>query len=258
MSEKQLLNDRFKIIFRILEENGDFVKNSRDKGMASFAEKILGNRSYGHVIRACLKKDNLRTITYAQAKNLVKHFGVSEVYLFRGEGPVFSDGNEPDINTGMNEDKTCLHKPDENRNENQHEPQKNILFSSVSAFASRTFNLAAHEDTERFFIPRMGGEHIAFYIKGNSMSPTIEDGDMIICRAVETCEPVNENKIYAIVLKNGTVLIKRVQKLINKHKQMLGLKLISDNYLEHDPFEIPVNDVRKLLKVERKLTDAGF
>ena len=258
MSEKQLLNDRFKIIFRTLEENGDFVKNSRIKGMASFAEKILGNRSYGHLVRAYLKKDNLRTITYAQAKNLVRFFGVSEAYLFRGIGPFFSDEEETDLKKTMNEVKVSHHKADENIIENQQVPHKNILFSSVSAFASRTFDLGAHEDTERFFIPRMGGEHIAFYIKGNSMSPTIEDGDMIICRAVETCEPVNENQIYAIVLNNGTVLIKRIQKIINKQKQMLKLKLISDNYLEHDPFEIPVNDVRKLLKVEKKLTDAGF
>jgi hypothetical protein len=49
------LNERFRKVFSLLEERGDIVKNDRSgKGMGDFAEKILGNRAYGHIIRAFL------------------------------------------------------------------------------------------------------------------------------------------------------------------------------------------------------------
>lgn len=271
MTEKELLNERFKIVFQRLVEKGEIVKSSREKGMSCFAEKIMGNKSYGHIVRACLKDNNTRTITYAQAKRLVQYYQVNRSYLFEGVGPVFSEEIEAtEQDSGFSSSDLLVGSPksdeqsDKVNKNNKSTPsleapyKTNVVFSSLSAFASSTVDVSIHEDSERFYIPGMQGQHVAFYIKGASMSPTIADGDMVICRALEQYERIIENEIYAIITNSGNVMVKRVQKIMNRHRQIEAIKCISDNYLEHDPFTLSIQEVRKLLKVERKLTEVGL
>jgi phage repressor protein C with HTH and peptisase S24 domain len=256
MTDKELLNQRFKIVFQHLVEKGEVVKSSREKGMSSFAEKIMGNKSYGHIIRAYLKDSDARTITYQQAKRLVSHYSVNSAYMFEGKGTIFTSEEEAfssnEISAGSPKSDDVFTKT------NVPKHRTNIVFSSISAFASSTVDVGVHADSERFYIPGMQGEHIAFYIKGESMIPTISDGDMVICRSLDSNERIIENEIYAIVTSSGNVMVKRIQKIFNKHRQLQGIKCISDNYLEHDPFTLTINEVQKLLKVERKLTGIGL
>ena len=84
------LNERFIHVFSLLESRGDIVKNDRNgKGVGDLAEKILGNRAYGHIIRAFLKGDNKRVIDYHQAQKLCDLFNINENYLLRGQGEPF-------------------------------------------------------------------------------------------------------------------------------------------------------------------------
>ncbi len=254
MTERKLLNNRFKIVFNKLEERGDFVKHCRKKGMTSFAEKILNNKANGHIIRDYLNDSKNRTITYVQAKRLVEHFNIREDFLFRGTGLIFNAGGSSKSDVSIPVKSPANNEP----YKSAVHPANNITFSSVAAFASGTFSVNSSEKTEQFYIPEMYGKYVAFYIQGNSMTPTIDHGDMIICKALELGEVINENKIYAIVLHNGTVLIKRIQQIPRTAFKEKRLKLISDNYLEHDPFEVPTAEIRKIMRVERKLTDVGF
>lgn len=258
MTEKELLNQRFKVVFQHLVDKGEVVKSSREKGMSSFAEKIMGNKSYGHIVRAYLKDSDARTITYPQAKRLVKHYGVNWTYMFEGKGAIFVSDKEEENFSNKEISAGSPKSDDVFTKTNVPKHKTNIVFSSISAFASSTVDVGVHEDSERFYIPGMQGEHIAFYIKGESMTPTISDGDMVICRSLDSNERIIENEIYAIVTSSGNVMVKRVQKILNKHRQLQGIKCISDNYLEHDPFTLTINEVQKLLKVERKLTEIGL
>ena len=59
------LNDRFIQAFKLLEERGAIVKNDRSgKGVGDVADKVLGNKAYGHIIRAFLNRDSKRVIDY--------------------------------------------------------------------------------------------------------------------------------------------------------------------------------------------------
>jgi hypothetical protein len=69
--DRRELNDRFKEVFRILEERGEIIKNDRNgRGLGDFAKRILNNRSYGHIIRAFLNDDDKRCINYEQARRV--------------------------------------------------------------------------------------------------------------------------------------------------------------------------------------------
>jgi hypothetical protein len=72
------LNNRFRKVFELLEERGDVVLNDRSgRGMGDFADVVLGNRAYGHIIRAFLNPTDKRVIDYAAARNVCRHFGVN-------------------------------------------------------------------------------------------------------------------------------------------------------------------------------------
>lgn len=133
----------------------------------------------------------------------------------------------------------------------------NITFTNVEAFSNNnTIGVDALEQTDRFRIPGMVGNLIAFNIKGNSMYPTIHTGDMVICHLVETYREIKEDNIYAVVT-NQSIWVKRVKKYLNHSGKWTHLKLISDNFQEHPPFLVALKDVKQLLKVKHKLTGLG-
>ncbi len=241
--DRMQLNERFRKVFHLLVERGDIVPNDRGgKGIGDFAEKILGNRSYGHIVRAFLNEDDKRCIDYRHARILCREYGVNESYLIDGAGTPF----------GFD-----LPKPSQ-----AHEPvnpyrRNNILFTTTEAFAGPTVELGgfATEDHEYFNIPGLsGGGLVAFPIHGNSMEPVIQDGDMVICRELQSLHEIRDNKIYA-VKNNGSIWVKYVKKITDKNNRVVRLKLISANHLEHDPFTEEVNEYTRLYQVVRKVTE---
>lgn len=82
------------------------------------------------------------------------------------------------------------------------------------------------------------GEFFALKVKGDSMSPTIIDGSVVIVRKQNSVE----NKEIAVVQINGDeeATIKRIQ------KQEHGLALIGDNALVYPPHYYSEEQVRSL------------
>ncbi|MFT5165717.1 MAG: hypothetical protein ACI8P3_000945 [Saprospiraceae bacterium] len=237
------LNERFVEVFNLLVERGDVVLNDRGgKGIGDFAEKILGNRGYGHIIRAFLNEDDKRVIDYRHARTLCNVYGVNEAYLVDGIGTPFGfDLPKPNqqgvpVNTG------------------------NILFTSVEAFAgsgeaATAAGSSASEENEYFSLPGVSGNGlVAFPVDGNSMEPDVMNGDILICRQISGAHEIKDNEIYA-VKSNGALWIKYVQKIANSRGHVISLKLISANYLEFDSFIEEVNEHTRLFRVIRRISD---
>lgn len=239
------LNDRFIRVFQLLEERGVIVKNDRGgKGMGDFAEKILGNRAYGHIVRAYLNPKDKRCIDYGQARILCREYGINESYLIDGVGTPFGfDLPAAIVGTDTNGSYR----------------KGNIVFTSVSAFADHTAIEVQAEgsraEEEYFSIPGLaGGGLYAFPINGNSMEPVIQHGDIVVCREVNSVNELKDNKIYAVKLFDR-LLIKYVQKLTDRKGRVTHLKLISANHLEHDPLEEEVNEYIRFYQVIRRISD---
>lgn len=237
------LNERFIEVFNLLVERGDIVLNDRGgRGIGDFAEKILGNRGYGHIIRAFLNEDDKRVIDYRHARTLCRLYGVNEAYLVEGIGTPFGfDLPKP------NQDGTPANTG-------------NILFTTVEAFAgsgeaASAAGSAVSEESEFFSLPGVSGNGlVAFPVDGNSMDPVILDGDILICRQISGAHEIKDNEIYA-VKSNGALWIKYVQKIADSRGRVSTLKLISANNLEYDPFEEEVNEHTRLFRVIRRISD---
>ena len=236
------LNNRFRIVFALLEERGDVILNDRSgKGMGDFAEIVLGNRAYGHIIRAFLNPDDKRVIDYAAARNVCRHYGVNESYLIDGMGTPFG-----------------IELPKHNKySEHPTMPVGNILFTTAEAFAGATIDEgaggSAAEDNQYFSIPGVSGSgYVAFPVNGNSMDPVIQNQDIVICKAVENLNEIKDSEIYA-VKSNGALWIKYIRQIHDE--EGLKFKLISANHLEHDPFIEEVNASTRVFKVVRRISD---
>ncbi len=235
------LNDRFRVVFALLEERGVIVKNDRGgRGMGDFAEKLLGNRSYGHIIRAYLNPSDKRVISYSQARTLCREFGISESYMLDGVGSPFdlTPAVPPSVANAMAMEGRIRY----------------TSFDAFAGFATDSGAVAREVESEYFSIPGLNGEDlVAFPINGNSMEPVITDGDVVICKAVDSLKRIRENDIYA-VKSNGSVWIKYVRPITDRRGRVTQLKLISANHLEHDPFVEDVTERTQLYRVLRRIS----
>ncbi|MEM1319970.1 MAG: S24 family peptidase [Bacteroidota bacterium] len=231
---RQILNKRFQAVYHLLVEQGEIIKSNRQKSKSAFAEKI-GTK--GHIVDLYLNEK--RTITYEQAKKLCAVYSVSESYMFQGEGEPFGQEDTPHP-TRLASALGINFSP-------------NILFTNVEAFASNTVGVDLLEENEWFHIPGVSGDLVAFNINGQSMEPTINAGDMVICTPLESTIEMIDDEIYAVVT-NQSVWVKRVQRCYDRYNNWTHLRLISDNQEEFDPFIVEINEVKRLLKVKRRLT----
>jgi hypothetical protein len=239
-ADRRELNDRFREVFQILEDRGEIIKNDRNgRGLGDFAKRILNNRSYGHIIRAYLNPADKRCINYEQARRVCNEYGINPDYLLEGKGTPF----------GMEIPTPPASEGDD--------VKQNILFTSTEAFAGASVDQDSflREEAQFFSLPDLFGDgYVAFPINGNSMEPVINDGDIIICRQIGGVHEIKENKIYAVRTK-GSIWVKYVQPMKDSKGRIHKLKLISANYLEHDPWTEDVDKNTRLYEVQRRISE---
>ena len=226
------VNKRFIEVFHLLEQKGLIVRNDREKGLSMLAQKIYGNRQYGHNIGNVLKKT--RNITYEAVEKFCELFGVNESYILKGEGQPFGENN--------NRGQICyLH--------------------DQAAVAGDSIGVSTQDNSSNsyFSLPDLSGnDYLAFPVQGNSMEPRISSGDLLICRPLDSWSDVKDNEIYTVVI-NDRVFVKYIKKMYGKNdagQQVVSkINLISANYLEHDPFIEDVTTNTKIYKVVKRLQD---
>ena len=228
-------NIYFKQIFEALQQGSVIVKKHQHKldegeyNKRTFAEK-LGTHS--GVVPAILNGE--RNVTERIITNLCRYFNVNEAYIRMGEGGMFANNKaaEPSFFGAAN-----------------------ILFSAVHATAGdHISDEAVAEQDIRFGIPGLQGNLFAFNVKGNSMEPLLQEGDMVFCRHVENPKYLRKDEIYAVYAE-GQVRIKYIEMERDTYEPQL--KLISHNSVEHPPIYVNANQGVKIYQVVHFLTDMG-
>ncbi len=83
------------------------------------------------------------------------------------------------------------------------------------------------EKVKKFSLPDIKGKHFAFRVSGDSMIPTLENKDILVCEEVLNRLRLQNGKIY-VVSSNEGINVKRIQ--LQKEKgHITGLSLLSDN-----------------------------
>lgn len=230
--KEHIVNQRFKNVYSWLEKK-DLIKGKSD------IAKKLG--TYNHVINSILKGQ--RNVTIDQLQKLFEEFPINANYLFGTSQEMLTEASAHlgDIPAHSKEDSV---------------PGGRANITLVPERALAGYALASQNEDyldglQKFSVPYLDGPLIAFEISGDSMHPTITDGDIVICEKVERGDPLRDNHVYVIV--TDVVVAKRIQQL-KKGSKAAQLRLISDNHTVYQPYEVELEDIREILKVKCRLT----
>ena len=118
-----------------------------------------------------------------------------------------------------------------------------IPFSAMAGALSDE-RTALEYECERYVVPALKGADFLMPIKGTSMQPTYNSGDIVACQRV----PMNSiffqwNKPYVLDTTQGP-LVKRVKPGSDKNH----ISLVSDNP-DYDPFQLPLEQIHAVALV---------
>jgi phage repressor protein C with HTH and peptisase S24 domain len=223
-----LVNKKFHEVFDELE------KSNKIKGKSDIATKL---NTYNHVINSILKGD--RNITVEQMHKLFETYNINANYLFGLSDDIYLNGSEA--------------IPVRSKTERNTVGRQNITLvpeRATAGYATALDTPQYLQDFSKFSIPNLEGTLIAFEISGDSMMPTITNGDMVVCEALERGEPIRDNQVYVVV--TDVVVAKRIQQ-IKSGSVVKEMRLISDND-RYQPYTVSPEEVRQILRVKCRLT----
>lgn len=225
------VNQRFRQVYNYLEKAGTI------KGKSDIAKKL---GTYNHVINSILKGQ--RNITVDQLLRLFEHYRVNANFLFGQSEEMLLAQTDGDI-------------PIRSLYERREAGRQNIVLvpeRAIAGYAVEHQDDAYLDQLQRFSVPGIEGDLTAFEINGDSMLPTITNGDLVICETLAPGDRIYDNHVYVVVTE--IVVAKRVQQL-KEEDGVYALRLISDNSSVYRPYDVDREEVRQLLKVKWRLTD---
>ncbi len=186
-----------------------------------------------------------RDVTIELLRRAVETYQFNAEYIFSGKGSLFNNQGDENgfriltiVTDQFNEEK-IVHVP-------------------VPAQAGYTSGLANSEfygDLPTYSLPDYrfkAGTHRSFDVAGDSMEPTLQEGDKVICSYVEPnywINSIRDNHVY-VVVTHGDILVKRIKNQITEK----GLiQLISDNSF-YEPYEVEINEIKELWYVQCKIS----
>ncbi len=186
-----------------------------------------------------------RDVTIELLRKAVDEYKVNPVYIYTGEGPMFMTEEDHKsfrvltIVTNASDDERIVHVP----------------VPAHAGYASELTDPTFIQDLPTFSLPDYKykvGTHRSFDVAGDSMEPTLFEGDKVICSYLEPTlweTSIKDNYVYVVVTR-GDVLVKRLQNRIRDERY---LKLISDNAY-YEPFDVNIGDVREIWYVRAKIS----
>lgn len=185
-----------------------------------------------------------RDVTIELLRKAVEKYKINPVYIYTGEGPMFMTEEDHKsfrvltIVTNSNNDERIVHVP----------------IPAQAGYASDSINANFVQDLPSFTLPDYKykvGTHRSFDVAGDSMEPTLFEGDKVICSFLEPTlwETMKDNYVYVIVTR-GDIVVKRI---FNHLKEEKRLEVHSDNEF-YKPYNINLNEIREIWYVRAKIS----
>ena len=120
------------------------------------------------------------------------------------------------------------------------------LYSVEASAGNGSFDTMLKEENiiDRYKVPEFRSVDFMIYVKGSSMYPKYNSGDIIACRILHESKFIQWNKVYVVATREQGLLVKRLK----KSNQENCLLAVSDNKT-YDPFDIPIDEIMGLALV---------
>lgn len=186
-----------------------------------------------------------RDVTIELLRKAVELYKINPVYIYTGEGPMFMTEEDHKsfrvltIVTNSQDDERIVHVP----------------IPAQAGYANDLTDPTFIQDLPTFTLPDYKykvGTHRSFDVAGDSMEPTLFEGDKVVCSFLEPTlweNSIKDNYVYVIVTR-GDVVVKRVNNRLRTDKQ---LALISDNSF-YESYHVNIGDIREIWYVRAKVS----
>lgn len=186
-----------------------------------------------------------RDVTIELLRKAVEEYKVNPVYIYTGEGPMFMTEEDHKsfrvltIVTNAREDERIVHVP----------------VPAQAGYAGEHVDPTFIQDLPTFTLPDYKykvGTHRSFDVSGDSMEPTLFEGDKVVCSFLEPSlweSAIKDNYVYVIITR-ADVMVKRVFNHLKEDKQ---LQIVSDNAY-YEPTRINFGDIREIWYVRAKIS----
>ncbi|WP_420460451.1 S24 family peptidase [Neolewinella sp.] len=186
-----------------------------------------------------------RDVTIELLRQAIAKYKLNPVYIFTGDGPMFMT-EESNQNFRV---LTTITTPDAD------ELIVHVPLPAQSVYATELSDPSFVESLPTYSLPDYKykvGTHRSFDVPGDSMEPTLFEGDKVVCAFLEPTlwqSGIKDNYAYVIVTRSD-VVVKRVRNYLADSKE---LEVISDNSF-YDTYRIPLSDLREIWYVRARIT----
>jgi repressor LexA len=164
---------------------------------------------------------------------------LEKTWIVCGEGNVLKNGSRnKQVYEEGNTSKVNLSEP----NDTDLIKEKGIPLIPIEAMAGYGGGevQVMEYETERFIVPTFKGSDYLINVRGSSMYPKYNSGDIVACKHLPLDTFFQWNKVYVLDTEQG-VLIKRICKSENEEY----VTIVSDNK-SYDPFDLHKSDIRSI------------
>lgn len=206
----------------------DKIKEYIDKKGISIAafEKSIGmsNASFGKSLK------NGKSIGTDKLEKILSVYpDLSVDWLFHGKEPMIIDNDRDNIPVALHSD-------------NNHGIPL-IPFSAMAGALNGEMTALEYE-CERYVVPAFNGADFLMPVKGDSMQPTYQSGDIVACKRIPLTDLFFQwNKPYILDTNQGPII-----KRINPGSDQEHIQIVSDNP-KYKPFELRYTDIHSVAQV---------
>ena len=186
-----------------------------------------------------------RDVTIELLRKAVERYKINPVYIMTGNGPMFmTEADHQNFRV-----LTTITSPDEE------ELIVHVPLPAQAVYAAELGDPSFVQDLPTFSLPDYKyrvGTHRRFDVPGDSMEPTLFEGDKIVCSFLEPTlweTGLKDNYAYVIVTRSDVV----VKRVLNHLKDSKEIELISDNAF-YESYRVPMNDLREIWYVRARIT----
>ncbi len=186
-----------------------------------------------------------RDVTIELLRKAIAKYKMNPVYIMTGDGPMFMTEESNQSFRVL----TTIQTPDAD------ELIVHVPLPAQSVYAAELGDPSFVQSLPTYSLPDYKykvGTHRSFDVPGDSMEPTLFEGDKVVCAFLEPTlweSGIKDNYAYVIVTRSD-VVVKRITNKISEEKH---IELHSDNSF-YDSYPVPLSDLREVWYVRARIT----
>lgn len=225
---------------RFIECFNKLVEKKEVKSARQFAISL---ETFAQGLNEILK--GRRDVTLEMIRKAIDIYKMNPYYLFTGTGDHFSTQGSQNANPIL----TVV------TNNQQEERIVHVPVPAQAGYGAQLADPVFMQELPAFSLPDFRFKHgtfRSFDVQGDSMEPTLYEGDKVVCSFVEPdswASSLKDNYVYIIITSHEVV----VKRIVNEIRQNGTISLISDNnYYQERSF--PIDEIKEIWLLQMKIS----